>query len=211
MIRVLTMAREYGAGGESIARMVADWLGWRLLDRELLKEAAQAARVDPAVAERYDERVDPWLHRLVKQALRTANVEGSGAVNDDHLFDSRIMISVCRKIIEEAADLGRCVLVGRGAQCILHGREDVFHVFLYAPMKLRLERVEQELGSQPDLEAVIRERDNARVEFIQKYFGQDWLNPYLYDLMVNTKHGEHAAAEAICRAAGLERVTAQTA
>ena len=69
MIRAITIAREYGSGGAVVARLLADRLGWRLLDRDLLNEVARAANVAPTVAERYDERIDPWFHRLVKHAL----------------------------------------------------------------------------------------------------------------------------------------------
>jgi cytidylate kinase len=206
MIRVITISREYGGGGESVGRLLADRLGWRLLDRDLLDEVARAANVEPKIAERYDDCIDGWLHRLTKQTLRHGSPDRPTHLGETDLFDAETMVAVGRGVIEEAARIGDCVVVGRGAQCILHGRADVFNVFLYAPIKIRMRRVEELLGSRPDLETVIRESDRSRAGYIRRYFDQDWWNPFLYDLMVNTRHGYEIAAEAVLGAAGLKRV-----
>ncbi len=203
MIRVITISREYGAGGASVAGLLAERLGWRLLDRELLKEVSRAAQVEFGVAEQYDERIDPWLHRVLKQALAHGTLDRPNSIADSDLFDAEIMASVCRRVIEAASRIGDCVIVGRGSQCVLHGRDDAFRVFLYAPLAIRVQRIAERLGARPDLEDTVRENDGARADYIRKYFGQDWCNPYLYDLMVNTRHGYAAAAEAILAAAGL--------
>jgi cytidylate kinase len=208
MHRVITISREYGGGGESVGRLLADRLGWRLLDRDLLNEVARAANVEPAVAERYDECIDSWLHRLAKQSLRHGSPDRPTHLGATDLFDAETMVAVGRGIIEEAARFGHCVIVGRGAQCILHGRAGVFNAFLYAPMQMRIRRIEELLGPRPDLETVIRESDRSRAAYIRKYFDRDWRNPFLYDLMVNTRHGYEAAAEAVLGAAGLKDTTA---
>ncbi len=204
MIRVLTISREYGGGGESVGRLLADRLGWRLLDRDLLDEVARAANVETSLAERYDECIDGWLHRLAKQALGHGTPDRPTNLGSTDLFDAEAMVAVGRGVIEEAARFGNCVIVGRGAQCILHGRPDVFNVFLYAPLRMRIRRIEELLGPRPDLESVIRESDRARAAYIRRYFDQDWWNPFLYDLMVNTRHGYEAAADAVLGAADLK-------
>jgi cytidylate kinase len=204
MIRVITIAREYGSGGAAIARLLADRLGWRLLDRDLLNEIARVANVAPAVAERFDERIDPWFHRLVKHALWRGGPDAPISVEQFDLFDAEMMAVVGRKVIEEAARMGNCVVVGRGAQCILHGRPEVFHVFLYAPMETRKKRVAERLKACPDLEAAIRECDRLRAAGVRQYFEQQWCNPNLYDLMINTKRGYESAMETILCAVGMK-------
>ena len=146
MVRAITIAREYGSGGAVVARLLADRLGWRLLDRDLLNEMARAANVAPAVAERFDERIDPWFHRLVKHALWRGAPDAPISVDNFDLFDAEMMAVVGRKVIEEAARMGNCVMVGRGGQCILHGWPEVFHVFLYAPIEIRKKRVAERRG-----------------------------------------------------------------
>jgi cytidylate kinase len=205
MIRAITIAREYGSGGASVGRLLADRLAWRLLDRDLLNEVARAANVAPAVAERFDERIDPWFHRLMKHALWRGAPDAPISVGQFDLFDAETMAVVGRKVIEEAARMGNCVVVGRGAQCILHRWPDVFHVFLYAPIELRKKRVAERLRAGPrgtgDLETVIREYDRLRAAGVRQYFDQEWCNPNLYDLMINTKRGYECAMETILCAA----------
>ncbi|HKE23783.1 MAG TPA: cytidylate kinase-like family protein [Bryobacteraceae bacterium] len=201
-VRVITVGREFGSGGGSIARLLADRLAWRLLDRELLVEVAKAAKVDPKICEQFDERCDPWFRGLVRSIWHGTGEWPSG-VSDEDLLDARVMLDLGRKIIEEAARQGGCVVVGRGAQCILRGRPDVFHVFVYAPLELRKRRVVERDSERPDLEEYVRQNDRARAEYIQKYFGQHWCNPHLYDMMVNSRWGDEAAAAAVLAAAAL--------
>jgi cytidylate kinase len=114
------------------------------------------------------------------------------------------MAVVGRKVIEEAARMGNCVVVGRGAQCILHGWPEVFHVFLYAPIEIRKKRVAERRAACRNLEAVIREYDRLRAAGVRQYFDQEWCNPNLYDLMINTKRGYESATETILCAAGMK-------
>jgi cytidylate kinase len=202
-VRVITVGREFGSGGGTIARLLADRLDWRLLDRELLVEVAKAAKVDPKICEQFDERCDPWFRGLVRSIWHGTGEWPSG-VSDEDLMDARVMVGLGRTIIEEAARHGECVVVGRGAQCILRGQPDVFHVFVYAPLELRKRRVTERDGERPDLEEYVRQNDRARAEYIQKYFGQHWCNPHLYDMMVNSRWGDEYAAAAVLAAAALQ-------
>jgi hypothetical protein len=62
-IKVITVEREYGSRGGEFAHNLAEKLGWRLLDSELVAGAARVAGVDPKVAAKFDERLDPWFYR----------------------------------------------------------------------------------------------------------------------------------------------------
>ena len=67
MFRVLTIAREYGSGGAVVGRSISEQLGWKLLDKAFIENIARAAKVDPQLARRFDERTDSWLERLAHQ------------------------------------------------------------------------------------------------------------------------------------------------
>jgi cytidylate kinase len=144
----------------------------------------------------------------VKHALWRGGVDAPITIEQFNLFDAEMMAVVGRKVIEEAARMGNCVMVGRGGQCILHGWPEVFHVFLYAPMEIRKKRVEERRGpcskGAHDLGAVIREYDRLRAAGVRQYFDQEWCNPNLYDLMINTKRGYESAMETILCAAGMK-------
>lgn len=201
-VRVITVGREFGSGGAVIARLLADRLAWRLLDHELLVEIARAAHVDPKVCEQFDERCDPWFRGLVRSIWHGTGEWPTG-INDEDLMDARVMTEIGRKVIGEAARQGHCVVVGRGGQCILRGSPEVFHVFVYAPLEVRMRRAAERLGPRPDMDEFVRQNDRMRAEYIQKYFGQHWCNPHLYDLMINSQCGDDKAAAAVLAAAGL--------
>ena len=69
--RVITVNREFGSGGGTIAQTIARWLGWKLLDRDIIDAIAYAAHVDSNLVRHYDEHVESWLRRINQQAMRS--------------------------------------------------------------------------------------------------------------------------------------------
>ncbi len=141
MFRVVTIAREYGSGGGRIAQLLAGRLGWKLLDRCLVEKIAETARIEPQVAEKFDERPDPWFDRLAEVFWQSPGLRGYIGGPVPGRFDADVAAHLTHRIIEEAAEIGDCVIVGRGSQCVLQQREDAFHVFIYAPRSERLARL----------------------------------------------------------------------
>ena len=110
------------------------------------------------------------------------------------------MAALGSRIVEEAAAVGDCVIVGRGAQCLLRGRSDAFHVFVYAPPEERLRRLRARLGSGADVDSGGRGGRQRAGGFHRRYFGEDRWNPHLYHMMVNGALGEEAAVSVILTA-----------
>ena len=195
--RVLTVNREFGSGGGRIAETIAGWLGWKLLDRDIIDAIAYAAHVDPKVVRPYDEHVDSWLRRINQQAMRSAALAAGLELGENSVFDAEEMVKISRKIIEEAYSEGGCVIVGRGSQCILQHKPDVYHVFVYAPYLDRLVRLRGRLDKGVHAEQRIRIVDEERVKYLQQYYGKAWNNPHLYDLMISSRTDEEWTARAI--------------
>jgi len=204
MFRIVTVAREYGSGGGGIAQMLADRLDWKLLDRCLVEKIAELARVDPMLAAEYDERPDPWVNRIVRALWQGGLMRGTMAGPMPELFDADTMSLLSRQVIEEAAEIGSCVIVGRASQCILQQRNDAFHVFIYAPRGERLRRIRSRHASRAEAEFALEARDQERAALIRRYFNQDWANRHLYDLMISSKLGDEKVLAAILCAMGLE-------
>lgn len=202
MFRVLTVAREYGSGGAAIARKAAESLGWELLDKALILEIAHAVRVESDLVGRYDERVDPWLHRVSRKGLWHGGFEGVAAVAENSVLDAETVAQRAREVIEAASQRGKCVIVGRGAQCILQNRADAFHVFVYAPWAQRMARIRQRVKAEAHLEELIRATDRERSDYIRLHFGCDWSDPHLYHLLLSSELGEDLAAKLIAQAVG---------
>jgi cytidylate kinase len=198
--RVLTVSREFGSGGGRIAKIVAERLGWRLIDRELIEAIACSAHVDPKVVTRFDERVESWISRMNRRAMRGAALAAGVAPEEENCFDPDVMVEMTRRIVERAHDDGGCVIVGRGAQCILQNKSDTFHVFVYAPFCDRVCRLRSRLGSGVNIEERIHAVDGERAHYLQQTFGKAWHNPHLYDLMISSHEDEEATAQVILAA-----------
>jgi cytidylate kinase len=195
--RVLTVNREFGSGGGRIAQRIAEWLGWKLLDRDIIDAIAYAAHVDSSVVQNYDEHVVSWLQRLNQQAMRSAALAAGLELGDNAVFDAEEMVRITQKIVAEAYAEGNCVIVGRGSQCVLQHKPDVYHVFVYAPLKERVLRLKKRLGPGANIEQRIRTVDGERTKYLQQYFGKSWCSPHLYDLLISSKEDEDATARAI--------------
>jgi len=194
MFRVLTVEREYGSGGSAIARIVAETLGWRLLDRALVTAVARTARVDAATVSQYDERIDSWWHRFHRDGLRAAAIHGGVQLADAEVFDTETVATITRAAISDAHDSGDCVIVGRGAQCILQGHDDVFHVFIYGPWSERVSRIRSRTEPTGNIGKSIRCTDDERASYIRTCYGCDWKDPHLYNMMISSHIGIEDAA-----------------
>jgi cytidylate kinase len=195
--RVLTVNREFGSGGGRIAKTIAGWLGWKLLDRDIIDAIAYEAHVDARLVRHYDEHVGSWLSRFNHQAMRSAALAAGIEPGVDAVFDAEQTVRLTEKIVEQAWRDGNCVIVGRGSQCILRHKPDVFHVFVYASLRERIARLRSRLEPGANIEQRIRTVDAERAKYLQEYFGKSWCNPHLYDLMIASREDEDSTARAI--------------
>ena len=202
MTRVVTVAREYGSGGGSIAGMLAEKLGWKLLDRDLISRLAARVHCSPDDVTRYDEHPPSFLSRLMR-AYWAGGVDSwaSGPITD--IVDADSLAATTASVIHEAAQLGDCVIVGRGAQCVLGDRPDAFHVFVYARKEERLRRLRHRHEVGHAAEAAMAEIDRVRASYIRRYYGEAWDKRSLYHLMMNSALGDARVVETILNAAGL--------
>lgn len=203
-VRIITIAREFASGGAIIAGTLASRLGWTLIDRAFIDQVAAQLKLEPRLVERWDECVDTWFDRTVR-ALWRGGYEGSvTATSEEGMLDADLMAKLAVRIVGQAADIGNCVIVGRGAQCILGHREATFHTFVYGPWGEKIERVHQRFGASANAAAIIHDRDRRRSAYIRRYFDQDWCDRRLYHMLVDSGIGVGRAAAAILAAAGLE-------
>jgi cytidylate kinase len=198
--RALTVNREFGSGGGRIAQTIAGWLGWKLLDRDIIDAIAYAAHVDSSVVRQYDEHVHSWLRRINQQAMRSAALAAGLELREGAVFDAEETVKLTQKIVEQAHSEGNCVIVGRGAQCILQHKPDVYHVFVYAPLKERILRLRARLEKGANIEQRIRTVDAERAKYLQEYFGKSWCNLHLYDLLISSSEDEDSTARVILNA-----------
>jgi cytidylate kinase len=199
MFRIITVEREYGAGGSLVAAELAHRKGWQLLDQQLTGEIARMAEVDHKVVARCDEKVDTLMHRLAKVFWR-GSYERSLPVADSHIFDADRMVDLAHRLIGEKAREGNCVIVGRGAPYILRERPDTFRVFVYGSRDEKIKRMVRLKMSEKEATEMVDTIDQERAAFVRKYFNAEWPCRRLYHMMINSDLGLEFVTDAIVRA-----------
>lgn len=206
MIQVITVEREYGSQGAEYAHRLAERLGWRLIDSCLIEDVARKAGVAPTLVKRCDERIDPWFYRFGK-----AFWLGSLEQLPEHptVFDSARMVEFVKGYVQEQAAQGNCVVVGRGAACLLARSPGAYHVFVYASVPRKIAFIQERFPEHArDAENEMVATDRRRAEYIRRFFQREWDDRKLYHLMMNSCMGMQAMVEATVDAAGLRSVAA---
>lgn len=196
----IAISRQTGARGRAVARRTADLLGWHLLHQETLEHLSDSPGLaaDP-------HPPDHPLHRWVDQQI--AELVETGV-----LQHSSELMPLARGILEIAAQ-GNCVILGRGAGCLLPAGAKL-HVRLIAPEADRIAFIAQvERLSYRDAERFVRQRDQGRREFISRQFGRSPDDFEQYDLVLNVARLGveatsaiivHAAQQKMARRGGVE-------
>jgi cytidylate kinase len=197
-IKIIALERELGAGGSEIADRLATRLGWKLLDHSLTDAIAKLAHVSQSDAQRCDEHLDPILYRLTK-VFQQGGSETSVPIENLEVFDADRSDKLMRSIITEAASVGNCVLVGRGAPWFLHGRADTFRVYLFAPRSYKIQRILARLPDESAANLWLDMVSRHHAAFLKHYYGGDWQVHQVFHLMINTSVGPDLVVDTICQ------------
>ena len=192
---VVTVSRQYGAGGVRVSRALAEALGFRFVDREPVELAARQLGVDPAWALEHDERVPDVLEDFGR-ALAAATPEFG--VPPPPTLDDRAMADAVRNVIHSLADAGGFVILGRGAQAALADREDVCSLLLVADVAERVARIVrwQEVDER-EARARLERADRERSAYVRRFYEADIGDPTLYDAVLNTSRLDLSGAARI--------------
>ena len=176
---IITIGREYGSGGRVIGELVAQKLGVPFYDKEILTRAAEESGLCKEVFARHDEKA------TVGGMLAGAQMGAAGAGLQMPL-NQRVFLAQFDAITKLASE-GDCVIVGRCADYVLKDVPGVVHVFLYASMEKRIERIMQVEGVDRDAaRELIRKTDKQRKNYYNFFADGNWGLRSNYDLMVRT-------------------------
>ena len=179
--RIITISREYGAGGRTVGHIIAEKLGIPFYDKKLVEQVAEESGFAANYIEEHGEHAPSGS--VFSYAFAPQGVPGvmKGLSAPDYLWNIQC------DIILQLAEKGPCVIVGRNADYILKDRADVLHVYLHADIPFRAKRIVQSYGaSDRRPEAILAERDKRRRLNYQHYTGRLWGVSQNYDLCLDT-------------------------
>ncbi len=179
--KIITISREFGSGGRSVGRLVAEKRGIPFYDKELVDQIAMESGFAPQFVEEHGEH-SPG-RSLLSYAFAPQGVPGimNGLSTADFLWNIQC------SVILQLAEKGPCVIVGRNADYILKDREDVLHVFIHADEASRADRIVRLYGeSEKSPKARLNEKDKRRRVNYQHYTGRTWGAAENYDVCFNS-------------------------
>ena len=183
----ITLSRQYAAGGSEIARMVAEELGWTVVDNAFVDQVSQRSGFDAGDVAELEERVPGFLERLARSSALSLPEQ---LLSAPELIEDPAELKLARITQELVSELGRSdriVMVGRAAAAVLAREENALHVRLVAPEATRLrsaiERLRVPAEEAPDR---LAETDRNRERYHREYYGRDWNDPANYHMVLNT-------------------------
>lgn len=183
--RVITIARSYGSGGRKMGKLLAKELGFEYYDREILRIASDESGISEELFDQADEIKKIPLFRIARDVYTGEVIppDSDDFISNENLFRYQA------KIIRELAATRNCVIVGRCANFILRGRENVLNVFVTAPVVDCVRRVMETDGlNLEEAEKKIKKVDKRRADYFKYFTGREWHDAALYDLCLNTGH-----------------------
>ena len=198
--KVITISREFGSGGRTIGRAVAEKLGYKFYDSEIIDRVIEKSGLSREIVEKYDEYATHKSSFLYSIAINS--VTSSSDTYHGTSFASQVHIAQI-KVINEIAEEGNCVIIGRGADYILRDRDDCLNVFVYADMKFKCDRVLALYGeTDKKIEDRIKDKDTKRRVFYRSFAMREWGVYQNYHMMLDSGTvGIDKCTEMICDAA----------
>ena len=184
---VITVSREYGSGGRLIGKKLADELGIGFYDGELLSLVAKESGYTEEFVRRNDQKKTQSLlyHLYIGSQILPAS---------DMIFIAQ------SRVIKDLYNKESCVIVGRCADYVLRGYQNVLNVFVTAPLESRIARVRDEYGEQSDnYRAYLIKKDKNRIAYYNYFADDAWGKVQTYDISVNSDIGIDRSADLIAQ------------
>lgn len=181
---VITIAREYGSGGRGIAHRLAEALGIRYYDKELIRMASEDSGISEALFNLTDEKLeDKFLrkHGISKGAL-VSQPHPENKLTKEELF--KFQSEIIRRVADQDEP---CIIIGRCGQYILRDHPNLVRVFIHADKDYCIEKLMQRYGIDKSEATALRDKtDKNRADYHKHYTGTEWTDVRNYDLSLDT-------------------------
>ena len=196
---VITISRQFGAGGLTLGKMVAEKFGYTFADTEIIKMVAEMANVSTNFVETIEKeaggKFSKFISKTVSKPLVGRILKDERGYNDEEIYLDYLVL-----IIAQMADDGDVVILGRGSQYILNDHPDAYHILLINAFEDRVKFMQDNYDlSQNRAVHVVKNEDKRRLNLYKKLGKTDYDNPDLYHLVLNMgRISLDKASELIC-------------
>ena len=197
---VITISRQFGAGGKTLGEMVCEKLGYTLYDKELIQMIAEKAKVSENGVEFIEKESRGKFGIFISGMVPKVIADLKGRKKPEDTIEEEVYIDVLNDIFTKIAEEGNAVIIGRGGQYVLQKNKDVFHVLATARKEDRAKfLVKKYKLSLKDAIKAVELDDKKRLNLYRKYGRDDYDKPLAYHLVLNTsKIDLDSACELIC-------------
>ncbi len=183
---ILTISHQYGSGGSRIARDLGQRLQWTVWEKEIVRQIATQYKVSEEYIDAKDERVDSFIERMVG-LFGMGGFESAYEVPPPLWLTDAQLVRMTRGIVEDVAKEGKAIVVARGGNFILANHPHVLHVFIFAPLEVRISRVmEAEKLTHAAADQRIAGMDKIRADYVRTFYHADWRDPNHYNLAIDS-------------------------
>jgi cytidylate kinase len=184
---VITISRQFGAGGWFLGERLAKKLGYRYVNEGMIQEVAKKGKISSGRVRVFEKSRTDKLIKFLDKLVFTDSVDRFVSERHGHL-DEKGYVEIVRGIFEELHERGNVIIIGRGGQYILKGYPNTYRVLLVGDMKIRIRLVMDTYNLTEDkAKTMIKQREDQRARVLRLFSGHDYHdNPMDYDLVINT-------------------------
>ena len=182
---VVTISRQFGAGGRTLGKMLADKLNYIFADEAIIQEIAEKANVSSDWVQSFEKEAGTMLSRIISSMVSQKWLDRVLADERGYL-DEKIYLDYLVLIIAKMGDEGNAVIVGRGSQYILNDHPDAYHVLLVDELENRIKfMMDQYNLSSKKATSVVNNEDKRRANLYKRLSKKSYNNPNLYNIVIN--------------------------
>lgn len=191
---VITISRQFGAGGNALGKTIAKNLGYTFADGDIIQKIAKEANVSTNWVESFEREAGSKVSRMISRMVSPSKLDQ--VLRDEHGYlDEKIYLDYLVLIIAQAADEGDVVIMGRGSQYILNDHPDAHHILLVDHFENRVKHTMADLKvSQKRAARIVSYEDRRRAALYSGLGKKDYENPALYHLVLNMASVNQATA-----------------
>ena len=185
---VITIFGLYASKKRGFGKALAKKLNYDYADREIIRELSRRANISEEYVESYEDGRFTGLMEILSKTISMSFIKRLIGDRAGYI-DSKIYFKLLEEIVISLAQRDNIVIVGRGSHCILQGYENVYCIKIKSEWEDRVKTAGKLLSSRVcDVEEYILEQDKKEKKFMEYFYNVDWLDPSLFDLVINLSH-----------------------